>query len=430
MKDARLRLKWKVELLSYLRPFREIVSKPVHKLICEVSHGILSSGSLKISEIGRALKEEMDLHHTTKRLSRMLSKHELWPAIDSAVLSRMSRHLDKQMVLAIDPGDLDRRHGVHCEAVQRLRDGSTGEIIAGYPLISVVARNGQSGKTVPLLLKATAYPSDSYHSENNEIISAMSRVRQEVGNDHLWVIDRGGDHSRLWKHWLKHEYQVLVRVTKQRHWLWRNHALNAQAIAKQLPCKHQCSMRRGGGDKVKFGMTTVKIASAPDQPLTMIVIRHGRKEPMVLVSTRRAYGRRQGMALIHAYMDRWAVEEGYRFSKQGFGLEGVMARKLSTIKNLVAMMLLAWSFLVEQEPYACELKERGKADKLKSSRAKKKRRETPKSPRFPYYTILKGWQILFAQGKNAITHWLRKPKQPTPQKQPTLPGLLLPTVWE
>jgi len=27
--------------------------------------------------------------------------------------------------------------------------------------------------------------------------------------------------------------------------------------------------------------------------------------------------------------------------------EGVMARKLNTLKNLVALMLLAWSFLVE-----------------------------------------------------------------------------------
>jgi len=39
--DARLRLKWKDELLSYLHPFRNLVSKPVYKLICEVSHGIL-----------------------------------------------------------------------------------------------------------------------------------------------------------------------------------------------------------------------------------------------------------------------------------------------------------------------------------------------------------------------------------------------------
>jgi len=76
-KDARLRLKWKVELLSYMKPFRDCLSQPVNKLISEVAYGMLSSGSLKMSEIARALKEDVDLHHTVKRLSRMLGKHKL-----------------------------------------------------------------------------------------------------------------------------------------------------------------------------------------------------------------------------------------------------------------------------------------------------------------------------------------------------------------
>ena len=101
--DACLRLKWKVGLLTYLKAFRRLANKPVYKLICEVSHGILSSGSLKMSEIARALKEDIDLHHTSKRLSRMLIKHKLWNKIEDTVMSRMSRHLHDEMVLAIDP---------------------------------------------------------------------------------------------------------------------------------------------------------------------------------------------------------------------------------------------------------------------------------------------------------------------------------------
>lgn len=43
----------------------------------------------------------------------------------------------------------------------------------------------------------------------------------------------------------------------------------------------------------------------------------------------RGRGRRQGERLIQAYLDRWACEEGYRFTKQGFQLEGVQARRQS-----------------------------------------------------------------------------------------------------
>jgi len=428
--DARMRLKWKVALLTYLKPFRRLVSKPVYKLVCEVSHGILSSGSLKMSEIARALKEETHLHHTSKRLSRMLVKHKLWNNVEDTVLSRMSTHLNENMVLAIDPGDLDRRHAEACESIGKIRDGSTGDIISGYPLLSIVARDSRKGKTVPLFLRLFSHEEYGCNSENNEILSAMSRVRQEVGKNLLWVIDRGGDRRVLWDQWIPHQYQILVRVTKQRHWHWRNRALDAQAIAKQLPCKHQCKLRRHGNKSVKFGITTVRLPSQPDTALTMVVVRHGKNEPMVLVSTRRAYGRRQGMALIHAYMDRWAVEEGFRFSKQGLGLEGVMARKLNALKNLVALMLLAWSFLVEHEDSAAELKERGKPDKLKRSKSKKKRKRSKKRHAFPFYAILKGWKMLFSLANTALTQWLRKSDKPKHRKQLSLPGLITQPVWE
>jgi len=426
-KDARLRQKWKVDLLSYLKPFRSYLSKPVNKLIGEAVYGILSSGSLKMSEISRALKEDIHLHQTTKRLSRMLNKHKLQKKIESEVLNRMKSRVNADMVLAIDPGDLDRRYAEHCEFLGKVHDGSSGGIISGYPLLSIVARDGRKGRTVPLLLRIFSAAEKGHISENAEILSAMERVKQEVGESPLWVIDRGGDRLNLWDHWLYYHYQIIVRVTKQRHWEWRNSSMDAQEIAKRLPCKHRCKLRRHGDVEVKFGLTTVRIPSHPDKSLTMIVVRHGKKEPMVLVSTRRAYGRRQGEAMIHAYMDRWCVEEGYRFAKQGFGLEGVMARNMNVLKNLIALMLLAWSFLVHHEEAAGGLKELGKPSKIKSRKVKRNRQN---HYTFPYYAILKGWQMLFSLAATALRHWLRKPDKYNQRKQPQLPGLMTPPVWE
>lgn len=426
-KDSRLRQKWKVDFLGYLKPFRGILSKPVNKLISEVTYGILSSGSLKLSEIARSLKEDVALHHTSKRLSRMLVKHKLQKPVEAEVLRRMTSELHEEMVLAIDPGDLDRRYAEECEHLSKVHDGSSGGIISGYPLLSVVARDGKHGKTVPLLLRIFSASEKGHVSENAEIFSAMERVRDDVGSKMLWVIDRGGDRINLWNHWLWRSYQIVVRVTKQRHWKWCNSSMDAQTIARRLRCKHRCALRRHGNTEVKFGLTTVYLPSHPDKPLTMVVVRHGKKEPMVLVSTRRAYGRKQGQALIHAYMDRWCVEEGFRFSKQGFGLEGVMARKMNVLKNLVSLMLLAWSFLVRHEENAAELKVLGQADRIKN---KKKRRKWKDGAAFPYYAILKGWQMLFALATTALQQWLRKRGKPNQRKQPTLPGLLMPPVWE
>jgi len=97
------------------------------------------------------------------------------------------------MVLAIDPGDVDRRHAEACEFLGKVRDGSTGEIISGYPLLSVVARDGRRGKTIPLLLRLFSASETGHGSENDEILLAMERVKRSVGSGFLWVIDRGGD---------------------------------------------------------------------------------------------------------------------------------------------------------------------------------------------------------------------------------------------
>ncbi len=71
--DARERTKWKVRLSGWVDGLPSLIKRPVKKLILETTFGILSSGTLKQSEIARALKEPCRLHHTQKRLSRMLA---------------------------------------------------------------------------------------------------------------------------------------------------------------------------------------------------------------------------------------------------------------------------------------------------------------------------------------------------------------------
>jgi len=62
-----------------MKPFRDYLSQPVNKLKSEVAYGMLSSDSLK---------EDVDLHHTVKRLRHMLGKHKLWQKIEDEELSR------------------------------------------------------------------------------------------------------------------------------------------------------------------------------------------------------------------------------------------------------------------------------------------------------------------------------------------------------
>ena len=235
---AKLRHKWKAKVLSWSETFAKTHSKPVAKLVAEVTCGILASGSLQLTEIARALKEPTRLHHTLKRLSRMLGKHALWLELEDQIINRLAPLIGEEMILAIDPGDLNRDGAPKSEHRSRVRDGSTGEIVGGYPLLNVVARDLKKGTTFPLFCRLYSYLEAEFVSENSEILTVMRRIQSAIGSKRLWVIDRGGDRKALWDVWLEEGFDVLVRVTKQRHWLRGNFKGNVQDIAKQLPTKH------------------------------------------------------------------------------------------------------------------------------------------------------------------------------------------------
>ncbi len=417
--DARERAKWKVRLSDWVDGLPGLIKRPVKKLILETTFGILSSGTLKQSEIARALKEPCRLHHTQKRISRMLAGHsEVSWAAEQLQLQRMAPLISGEMILAIDPGDLNRDGAPRSELRGRVRDGDGGEIVGGYPLLSVVARDVRRRKTLPLMTRLVSPDRGGYRSENRDILSVMEEVQRHLVAKPLWVIDRGGDRGKLWKVWIEDGWDVLVRAANQRFWLWRDEQKTAQQIARDLPLKHRCSLRRGQKGEVPFGITRVALRECPDQPLWMVVVRHGKREPLVLVTTRPVRGRRQGERLIHSYLDRWACEEGYRFSKQGFELEGVQARRFTTLQNLVALASLAWALLAAYQEDGGRLLE-------------KARRQKPKIPRvFPFYSLLAGWQRLFSAARVIFHPWLRRRSgtrataPPQHDLFPHLPGLL------
>jgi len=400
--NAKERNKWKVRITDCVSS-SELVSRPVGKCMAEVIAGVLSSGSLQLSKIGRSLKEPTRLHHTMKRLSRMLGTHsEIAWAAETLLLESVSPQVTRDMILAIDPGDLNRSGSNKSEGLCQVRDGDKGDIVNGYPLISVVARCAKTRTTLPLLTRLLSSRRGAYKSENTDIMHTMERVQRHLDCKPLWVIDRGGDRSRLWRFWIKGDWPIVVRAVNQRFWNWRDSFGTAQQIAKKLPLKHRGKLKPNSKQTIRFGITKVSLKEHPDTQLSMIVVRHGKQQPLVLVSTRSVRGRLQGERLIQAYISRWAVEEGYRFSKQGFDLEKVQARKLSSLQNLVALATLAWGLLAKHQ---CD--GQGLIDKAL--------RQKEKKPLvFPFYTLLMGWQRLFSSAKSLFYEWWRmsKPKEP------------------
>ena len=82
------------------------LSKPARRFVSEALYGIAARGSVRLSEIGRALEETIALAKTETRLSRNLGREELRGHVGEAVLREGSGRIGNRTLLVLDISDI------------------------------------------------------------------------------------------------------------------------------------------------------------------------------------------------------------------------------------------------------------------------------------------------------------------------------------
>lgn len=412
--DTKTSHKLKVKILNHVSGLQGKITKPRLKFVCEMTYGILSSESVLLSSIGRSLKEPIKLHQTEKRLSRQIQSDGLWKEIESYNIDLASHCLHDGMTAAVDLGDLTKPSGNCFENLAFVRDGDKGDVKPGYHLLKIVARDYDSVNNIPLLSRLFSVEEDGFISENHEIIESIDAVARQSGCDLLYLIDRGGDRRKIILPLLEKKRRFSLRLTNKRHLLWGKETLYPQEIVKKMNLRYKETLPRTeewkNPLKVKYGITSVRLPDCPELELKLIAVKGFGKEPMVLLTTEKLRGKRRVLKAIRQYLDRWAVEEAYRFEKEGLNLESICVRSLMGFKNMVSFVNLAFSFI------AIELIEKG-GKVTEAVREKAKRLKPKKKIKFHFYTLLTGISSYLTQAKEGLYKILRGKSTPpeTPQ---------------
>lgn len=82
--------------------------RPDKKFICQMLYGIQASKDVKLSNIARALGEELALIKTEARLSRNVGKEDLTDTVNRRLVEQGACRIGKDTVLALDIGDIDK----------------------------------------------------------------------------------------------------------------------------------------------------------------------------------------------------------------------------------------------------------------------------------------------------------------------------------
>lgn len=103
---------------------------------------------------------------------------------------------------------------------------------------------------------------------------------------------------------------------------------------------------------VRFGAVPVRLLHQ-DDPLWLVIVRRDRgqrrqkrEEPWRLLTTEPAETEEQAWRVVKAYTARWQVEQTLRYGKSELGVESVRVRDWEPRRKLLALVSLAYAFLV------------------------------------------------------------------------------------
>jgi len=317
--------------------------KVTRRFVAEMIFGIQARGSVRLTEVGRALGEAISLKKTEERLSRQLGRRGLDREIQRRLIKHAEPTIEDDTLLVLDLSDVRKKYAKKMENLARVRDGSEKEIGRGYWWLSIVGANTQGTKISPLYGRLFSHAVKDHQSENVEIREAIGQVSDGVRKRGIWVMDRGGDRRHLYHYLLDNKLRFMIRVRADRGLRTAKGIESAVDLAWSCPMLFNETMvkEEAGGERLvqlTFGMRKVRLPDRKDE-LTLVVVRGFGEEPLMILtnlSVRRS--RKSLWHVVASYITRWRIEDVIRFIKQSYKLEDVRCltyRRLQTLMVLV-----------------------------------------------------------------------------------------------
>jgi hypothetical protein len=348
MHPARLATKIQGQIERFSGKVSRGLGRPSARMVREVLVGMQARGSVRLSEIGRALGEPTELKKVIERLGRHLKRPEVRERVQANLLEEGAARVGEETLVIVDPTDITKPYARKMEHLARVRDGSTGELTNGYWCLPVVAVERGSAEVVPLYQALYSQRAEDFVSENEEVRKATRAVLEATGGRGVVVIDRGGDRRELLRPLVEEGRSFVIRMRGDRHVEHRRGRWAVREVAARCRPRHGATVVRedGTGEKVyrlRFGGTTVRLPGSP-APLTLMVVWGLGKEPLMLLTSLPRGSRKRAWRIVESYLGRWRVEETIRFIKQSYGLEDIRLLTYERLRTMAVLVMAAAFF--------------------------------------------------------------------------------------
>ncbi len=391
------------------------LGKVSSRFVEEVIFGLSACGSVRLTEIGRSLEEDIALHATHKRLSRNLADKTLKDHIEKEILQLGAKRITAKTLLIVDPTDLQKKYAEKMQYLATVRDASDKKIGKGYWMCDVVGCEVGSNEITPLAQELWSQDAPDFISENEQILCLVERVRQATKYQGILVFDRGGDRREFLKPWTKDSScHYIVRQRGDRNLLYRGKLQSGLNLA--LSCKTLYSTtvikEKKGEEKtylIEFGYLPVRLPECPERNLWLVVVKGFGKDPLMLLTTEPMRRNRKVLWwAAEAYITRWRVEDTIRFIKQSYDIEDIRVLTYDRLRNMAVLVLAASYFAAVWLGTTAKLN-------ILAMHAIKAAKRLFGIPDFRYYALADGIRTIFKRIGKGPLYPRGHQRPPTPQ---------------
>ena len=364
--------------------------------------GIQAARDTLVSEIARSLQEDILAKKTQERLEHHLQADGLGDKIHGSLLCDAASSIHEDTLIIIDPTDVQKPYAEKMPYLAKVWDGSRCRVgdNLGYTLCMAIACENGCRRIVPLMLRLWSSVHPEYASENDEVCQVVGQIASATNRRGIFVYDRGGDGDNMFKFYIDHGYDFIVRLAGDRNLLnWggktKDSMVLAEALARQCTLRYEDSVLYKSHNtvhniRIKYGSMPVRLPVRPEAELRLVVVKWPKGEkPMMPLTTLDAVRTRKALwEVVQGYITRWRVEETIRYIKQSYRLEHMRLLDYQRLKNMAALVVAVSYFA------AAWLGRKVKLEALANHVAKVSRKmyEAPESF---YYAIADGLRWLF-----------------------------------
>lgn len=366
----------KREILNFSKKVSEGLNRQATKFISDMQYGLSKSQSCLISEISRALNEDIKLKNTIERLCDNLQSldNEEIEKIKKNYLNEIKGYFPKEPIAIFDDSDISKRYGKKFEDLDEVIDASDPEkkIVNGYHVCEAVILGEKEKQPFSVYSEIYSCKSEGFESKNKYTIDSIDTVINVLNRKSNMIFDRGYDDNKIIDYVDKSGNYFVIRMNDRRNFLFKGKKKNAyqEALRRKGKIKMELWFEN---EKIEISVSHTKVTLPSNKKDYELVFVYGLSEerPLILLTNREIHSKEDVIKVVRLYFYRWRVEEYFRSKKQEYEFENMRVRTLKAMNNLNLMLMMHMGHLgmliedMDKKLLTIKILERSKALKKK-----------------------------------------------------------------